>query len=94
MRETPEAEKAFIAEFQVRLLKTRQEMDWSRERLAKALGITKDMLKHYETRDISPFPIYLLPKLVETTHKPLHYWLGMPADDSRRGRAGLSLVGR
>jgi len=87
-----EEELVFVAAFQERLRFTREkELDWSREYLAARLGITYGQLIRYETRPGAGFPIYLLSKLAQITDKPIHYWLGVTADDVRKGRGRLSL---
>lgn len=69
-------EKTFNAAFGKRLRWVRDEMDLSRPAFGKRLGITKDQLKRYETRDDSAFPLYLLPPLIHHTFEPYAYWVG------------------
>lgn len=92
MAQSPE-ERAFIAEFQARLRQAREgELRWSQDLMARRLGISRGAYIRYENRPSSAFPIFLLPSLAQLTNKPLHYWLGISADDVRKGRARLSVV--
>ena len=73
-------EDDFNAVFGRRLMTTRTRMGLSRPQLAHSLGVTKEMLKRYETRSTAGFPLYLLPKLIFVTGKPYSYWTGTGRD--------------
>jgi|JI9StandDraft_1071089.scaffolds.fasta_scaffold613059_1 transcriptional regulator with XRE-family HTH domain len=76
-------EAQFNAIFGARLKETRERMNLSRPQFAHSLGITKDQLKRYETRESSGFPLYLLPQLIFLTGRPYSYWIS-PAQQLKR----------
>lgn len=71
-------ELEFNKAFGQRLAWVRIAMDLSRPQLAAKLGmgVTSEMLKRYETRDESAFPLYLLPKLIEVSLEGYLFWIG------------------
>lgn len=70
------SEKPFNAAFGKRLRWVRDEMGLSRTELGARLGVTKEQLKRYETRDNAAFPLYLLPPLIHHTFEPFAFWIG------------------
>ena len=81
----------FVAAFQARLRREREERDLSQNQVATALGLNLSTYKHYETRLGSKFPIHLLPKLSVLFDRPMIYWLTGQELHTRRPR-NLRLV--
>lgn len=72
-----ETEEAFKARFSRQLKATRLEMRLSQPAMANKLGCSESMYPKYENRD--HFPLWLLPRLIEVTDKPISYWIyGVP----------------
>lgn len=86
MGPSPE-ELAYIASFQARLRKQRVARGYSQEELAKLLGLKKTTYKHYETREGSSFPLYLLPQLSVALQRPIEFWVY--GDDRPVRRLGI-----
>lgn len=76
---TPQ-EEAYNAEFAERLRFSRDAMGMSRSALGRALGVTSEQVKRFETRTEdrphASFPVYLLPALIKATLEPYEYWIG------------------
>jgi transcriptional regulator with XRE-family HTH domain len=72
-----ETEDAFKTRFARQLKATRIEMGLSQPEMAGKLECSVSMYPKYENRD--HFPLWLLPRLIEVTDKPLSYWIyGVP----------------
>lgn len=65
------SERAYHEAFRSRLRTIRQELDWSQEDMAAALGVPLANYKKYEIR--SKFPPHLLEQLARVTHRTLEY---------------------
>lgn len=77
----------FVAAFQARLRRARDERGLSQAVVARYLGIkSTSTYKHYETRSGSSFPIHLLPLLSRLFHRPITYWLTGEELHTRRPR--------
>jgi transcriptional regulator with XRE-family HTH domain len=79
-------EDQFTLAFRARLVETREELGLTQPEMAKLLRCSPSMYPKYETR--SPFPLYLLPRLINETDKPYSYWvLGIRPPEGSRDKA-------
>ena len=69
------AEALFIAAFQARLKRAREERGMTQRQMAISLDLPVSTYKKYETRPGSSFPSYLLPDLSIILDQPLGYWI-------------------
>lgn len=77
MGASTETEEAFKARFARQLKATRLDMRLSQPAMAEKIGCSVSMYPKYENRD--HFPLWLLPRLIEVTDKPISYWVyGVP----------------
>jgi transcriptional regulator with XRE-family HTH domain len=88
------AEAEFIAAFQARLKRAREERGMTQEALAMSLDLPKSTYKKYETRPGSSFPPYLLARLSTILDRPLGYWIyGHEAPKALQGYKASTTVG-
>ena len=62
---------AFYKAFRERLKGFRNELGWSQDKMAKALGLSKANYAKYEDR--SKFPLHKLEQLASVTHTSIEY---------------------
>lgn len=85
-----ETEEAFKARFARQLKAARNDLGLSQPAMAKKLGCSESMYPKYENRD--HFPLWLLPRLIQITDKPLSYWIyGVPHSPLSNGSASPRL---
>ncbi len=65
--------KEFHARLKQRLQQTREELHWTQDQMATALGVNLDTYKKWELR--GRFPIHFIEKLSLVTHRPIDYWI-------------------
>lgn len=71
MKDDKVTERLYHEAFRERLVALRESLGWTQPQMAKALQISVDNLKKYET--IYKFPPYLYESLALVTHRDIHY---------------------
>lgn len=66
-------ERAFNEAYRARIRAIREELDWTADNMAKALGVPADRYRKYESR--SNMPHYLIERFALITRKDINYVL-------------------